>query len=46
LVEAFEKVLPATVAIVTHHFRRTLLAVAQEHLERVDPTTFDRLRAL
>ena len=46
LVEAFEKVLPATVAIVTHHFRRTLLAVAQEHLERVDPSTFDRLRAL
>jgi DNA-binding transcriptional MerR regulator len=46
LVEAFEKVLPATVAIVTHHFRRTLLAVAQEHLERVDPAAFGRLAAL
>ena len=46
LVEAFERVLPATIAIVTHHFRRTLLAVAQEHLERVDPSAFDRLRAL
>jgi DNA-binding transcriptional MerR regulator len=35
LVLAFEDVLAATVAIVTHHFRRTLLAVAQEHIERV-----------
>ena len=32
---AFEDLLPATLAIVTHHFRRTLLAVAQEHIERV-----------
>jgi DNA-binding transcriptional MerR regulator len=35
LVAAFEDLLPATLAIVTHHFRRTLLAVAQEHIERV-----------
>lgn len=35
LVEAFEHILPATLTIVTHHFRRTLLAVAQEHIERV-----------
>jgi DNA-binding transcriptional MerR regulator len=35
LVLAFEDVLAATVTIVTHHFRRTLLAVAQEHIERV-----------
>jgi DNA-binding transcriptional MerR regulator len=35
LVLAFEDVLAATVAVVTHHFRRTLLAVAQEHIERV-----------
>jgi DNA-binding transcriptional MerR regulator len=35
LVLAFEEVLPATLAIVSHHFRRTLLAVAQEHIERV-----------
>src|SRR5258708_4635406 len=33
LVEAFQALLPATVALVTHHFRRTLLAVAQEHIE-------------
>lgn len=35
LVAAFADVLPATVALVAHHFRRTLLAVAQEHIERV-----------
>jgi DNA-binding transcriptional MerR regulator len=35
LVEAFHTLLPATVALVTHHFRRTLLAVAQEHIEAV-----------
>ena len=35
LVAAFETVLPATLAIVAHHFRRTLLSVAQEHIERV-----------
>jgi DNA-binding transcriptional MerR regulator len=35
LVSAFEEILPATLAIVSHHFRRTLLAVAQEHIERV-----------
>jgi len=35
LVSAFQDLLPATVAIVTHHFQRTLLAVALEHIERV-----------
>jgi DNA-binding transcriptional MerR regulator len=35
LVAAFEQLLPATVSIVTHHFRRTLLAVATEHIEAV-----------
>jgi DNA-binding transcriptional MerR regulator len=35
LVAAFEEVLAATLSIVTHHFQRTLLAVAQEHIERV-----------
>ena len=35
LVEAFQALLPATVALVTHHFRRTLLAVAQQHIESV-----------
>jgi DNA-binding transcriptional MerR regulator len=35
LVEAFQSLLPATVALVSHHFRRTLLAVAQQHIEAV-----------
>lgn len=35
LVEAFQQLLPATTSLVTHHFTRTLLAVAQEHIERV-----------
>jgi DNA-binding transcriptional MerR regulator len=35
LVEAFSTLLPATVDLVRHHFRRTLLAVAQEHIEHV-----------
>jgi DNA-binding transcriptional MerR regulator len=35
LVEAFRKMLPATVALVAHHFRRVLLATAQERIEKV-----------
>lgn len=35
LVEAFTTLLPATTDLVTHHFRRTLLNAAQEHIERV-----------
>jgi DNA-binding transcriptional MerR regulator len=35
LVGAFQAVLPATMTIVGHHFQRTLLAVALEHIERV-----------
>jgi DNA-binding transcriptional MerR regulator len=35
LVAAFEDLLPATTKLVAHHFTRTLLAVAQEHIERV-----------
>jgi DNA-binding transcriptional MerR regulator len=35
LVEAFHALLPATVSLVAHHFRRILLAVAQEHIEAV-----------
>ena len=35
LVEAFTALLPATVDLVSHHFRRTLLAVAEEHIEHV-----------
>lgn len=38
LVEAFRTLLPTLTALVTHHFRRVLLQVAQEHLEAVgDP---------
>lgn len=35
LVEAFRTLLPTLTALVTHHFRRVLLQVAQEHLEAV-----------
>lgn len=35
LVEAFNTLLPATTTLVAHHFERTLLAVAQEHIDRV-----------
>jgi len=35
LVDAFRTLLPAVTALVEHHFRRVLLAVAQEHLETV-----------
>ncbi|GIU89978.1 MAG: hypothetical protein KatS3mg010_1077 [Acidimicrobiia bacterium] len=35
LVAAFRALLPTITSLVAHHFRRTLLAVAQAHLERV-----------
>jgi DNA-binding transcriptional MerR regulator len=35
LVEAFATALPATLKIVSHHFERTLLAVALEHIDNV-----------
>lgn len=35
LVRAFLQLLPATTTLVTHHFRRTLLAAAQDHIDRV-----------
>lgn len=35
LVKAFEQLLPAITALVGYHFTRTLLAVAQEHIEAV-----------
>ena len=35
LVDAFRALLPATATVVTHHFTRTLLAVATEHIEQV-----------
>jgi DNA-binding transcriptional MerR regulator len=39
LVEAFRALLPAVTTLVTHHFRRVLLEVAQEHLESVGEET-------
>jgi DNA-binding transcriptional MerR regulator len=46
LVEAFEDLLPATVSLVAHHFRRILLAVAQEHIEAVgDQEELEAVRA-
>ncbi len=39
LVDAFRVMLPAVTALVEHHFRRVLLAVAQEHLESVGDAT-------
>lgn len=35
LVEAFRELLPAVTSLVAHHFRRVLLATAEEHIERV-----------
>jgi DNA-binding transcriptional MerR regulator len=46
LVAAFQAILPATTTIVGHHFRRTLLAVALEHIERVgDGTELEAVRS-
>ena len=39
LVAAFRVLLPTITALVAHHFRRVLLAVAQEHLEQVGEDT-------
>jgi len=39
LVAAFRTLLPAVTTLVTHHFRRVLLEVAQEHLESVGEET-------
>jgi hypothetical protein len=33
MVEAFRELLPAVTQIVSHHFRRVLLEVAEEHIE-------------
>ncbi|MGZ4188748.1 MAG: MerR family transcriptional regulator [Actinomycetota bacterium] len=35
LVAAVRELLPAVTALVSHHFRRVLLSVAEEHIERV-----------
>lgn len=36
IVAAFGELLPAVTTLVSHHFKRVLLAVAEEHIERVD----------
>ena len=36
MVEAFQELLPAVTLIVSHHFRRVLLEVAEEHIEAPD----------
>jgi hypothetical protein len=33
MVEAFQELLPAVTLLVSHHFRRVLLEVAEEHIE-------------
>jgi DNA-binding transcriptional MerR regulator len=37
LVQAFRELLPAVTELVSHHFRRVLLEVAEEHVEGVAP---------
>jgi DNA-binding transcriptional MerR regulator len=36
MVEAFQELLPAVTLLVSHHFRRVLLEVAEEHIEAPD----------
>jgi DNA-binding transcriptional MerR regulator len=46
VVEAFRALLPAVTLLVSHHFRRVLLEVAERHIERVDePVTEARSTA-
>lgn len=46
LVEAFREMLPAVTKLVAHHFRRTLLSCAEEHIERVgDPSEVEATRS-
>lgn len=46
LVAAFQQMLPATTTLITHHFTRTLLAVALEHIEQVgDDAELQAVRA-
>ena len=37
VVEAFRELLPAVTLLVSHHFRRVLLEVAERHIERAEP---------
>jgi DNA-binding transcriptional MerR regulator len=42
MVEAFQELLPAVTLLVSHHFRRVLLEVAEERIERDDRAEPDR----
>ena len=41
MVEAFQELLPAVTLLVSHHFRRVLLEVAEEHIEAPDEAPSD-----
>ena len=45
MVEAFQELLPAVTLLVSHHFRRVLLEVAEEHIEAPDGAPPDRASA-
>ena len=46
MVEAFRQLLPAVTELVSNHFRRVLLATAEEHIERVgDPAEVEATHA-
>jgi hypothetical protein len=36
MVDAFRELLPAVTLLVSHHFRRVLLEVAEDHIEEPD----------
>ena len=42
MVEAFQELLPAVTLLVSHHFRRVLLEVAEEHIEASDEAPSDQ----
>jgi DNA-binding transcriptional MerR regulator len=42
MVEAFQELLPAVTLLVSHHFRRVLLEVAEEHIEASDEPPSDQ----
>ena len=45
MVEAFQELLPAVTLLVSHHFRRVLLEVAEEHIEAPDQEPSERAPA-
>ena len=45
LVEAFRELLPAVTLLVSHHFRRVLLEVAERHIETGDEPVVEASRS-